>query len=86
MKKKTIFKSPGVTTREGGETYYPNVTKEFSEIRDMVSKFSNDQELGREIRKYFAEPKQKIDFIALAKKIGIIPGSKDAFDDFNGGC
>jgi hypothetical protein len=85
MEKKTVFTSPEVTTREGGESYYPNLSKEFYDIKSLVSKFPNDQELGRELRRYFNPPKQEIDFVALAKKIGIKPGSKNAFDDFNGG-
>jgi hypothetical protein len=52
MSKKTIFVSPGVSTREGMETYYPNLTSEFTEMINMMSQFPNDQDLGKEIRKY----------------------------------
>ncbi|MBP7845816.1 MAG: hypothetical protein KA007_00060 [Candidatus Pacebacteria bacterium] len=56
MEKKTVFTSPGISTREGGEFYYPNLSKEFYDIKSLVSKFSNDQELGRELRRYFNTP------------------------------
>jgi len=52
MSKKTIFVSPGVSATEGMETYYPNLSSEFTEMIDMMSQFPNDQDLGKEIRKY----------------------------------
>ena len=58
MNKKRVFKSPGIFTIDGMETYYPNLSKEFSEIIDMVSKFPNDQDLGRELRKFIEELKE----------------------------
>lgn len=83
--KKTTSKTPEKKENLIIHTY-ERISKELSDIKSLTSKFPNDQELGRELRKHFATQKHEIDFIALAKRIGITPGSKDAFDDFNGGC
>jgi hypothetical protein len=80
--KKTTSKAPENLISQT----YERISKELSDIKSLTSKFPNDQDLGRELRKHFATQKHEIDFIALAKRIGITPGSKDAFDDFNGGC
>lgn len=83
--KKTTAKIPEKQENLIAHTY-EKTSKELSDIKSLVTKFPNDQELGRELRKYFAKQNYEIDFIELAKRIGITPGSKNAFDDFNGGC
>lgn len=56
MKKKTEtkFVSPGVFTTDGPETYIDGAAlqKILAEIKELVKRYSNDQELGEEIRRY----------------------------------
>lgn len=58
-KKKQKFKSPGVFTIERNDNVqYLNGTVE--NIIALIKQFPNDQELGREIRRYyFYETKEK---------------------------